>query len=222
MIQLTYLVDEICAGLEIYFTGRRSNYYDKTAFILCDDYTELTSKLFLLTDNPAWSDAMPTGGFKNYYKILKDVHDVLQTRGFAQLDQVDRIHDEMKARRKRRNDFFHSTGLLDLNVNHRTCVHAFCDLLDYGRLLFESKWDVEVSASRSLETLEIILRLEKKNLTDSSIQSRIDDILSNMLRNRQKVSKKGMHVAVYPEDLHLRLSVIHGGQELRDKLRALL
>lgn len=33
---------------------------------------------------------------------------------------------------------------------------------------------------------------------------------------------KGVHVAIHPEDLHLRLCVIHGGQEFRDKLSVLL
>jgi hypothetical protein len=36
----------------------------------------------------------------------------------------------IEARRARRNDFFHSTHLLDLNFHARDCVEAFCDLLD--------------------------------------------------------------------------------------------
>lgn len=56
MGQLTYLMDEVCAGVEIYYTGRAGGQYLKTAFILCDDYTELTSKLFLLMDDANWPD----------------------------------------------------------------------------------------------------------------------------------------------------------------------
>jgi hypothetical protein len=52
MNQLPYLLDEICAGVEIYYTGRTGGQYLKTAFILCDDYTKLAAKLFLLSHRP--------------------------------------------------------------------------------------------------------------------------------------------------------------------------
>ena len=46
----------------------------------------------------------------------------------------------MKQRRELHNDFFHSAKLLTLSVAHRDCVEAFCDLLDYGELLFQTQW----------------------------------------------------------------------------------
>ena len=39
--------------------------------------------------------------------------------------------DAMLKRHARRNDFFHSNSLLDLNENHRNGVESFCDLLEY-------------------------------------------------------------------------------------------
>lgn len=54
--KLPYLIDEICAAVEIYFTGRAGGQYLRTAFILCDNYTELIAKLFLLSDDPKWSE----------------------------------------------------------------------------------------------------------------------------------------------------------------------
>lgn len=222
MSQLTYLVDEICAGVEIYFTGRTGGQYLKTAFILCDDYTELTSKLFLLADNPSWQDKKAGGFFKNYHDIQKDVQDVFSSKRPTELARVQAMHTSMALRRKRRNDFFHSTHLLDLSVTPRNCVEAFCDLLDYGKLLFGSDWDDEVQAARNLDCLDVLLRLERKGFSDPSITPKINRVLSECPRNRANSSKKGVHVTEYPEDLHLRLSVIYGGQDIRDKLAALL
>jgi len=138
------LITEICA-LEIYYSGRTGGQYLKTALILCDDYTELTSKLFLLTDNPGWSDEKSQHKFKNYHDIQGDVQAVFKTKRAGELAQAERLHGAMKARRERRNQFFHSTHLLDLTVNRRECVEGFCDLMESGRLLFGADWDSEVS-----------------------------------------------------------------------------
>jgi hypothetical protein len=221
MSQLTYLVDEICAGVEIYFTGRTGGQYLKTAFILCDDYTELTSKLFLLTDDPAWSDNAG-GRFKNYRRVQTDVQDVFRLKRRAELPQLLALHDRMKTRREHRNNFFHSTRLLELNVSQRYCVEAFCDLLDYGKLLFETEWVDETKAARDLETLELLLRLEKKSFSSPALTITVNQILHDCPRNKSNLPKRGVHVTVHPEDLHLRLSVRDGGQDLRDKLSALL
>ena len=222
MSQLTYLMDEICAGVEIYYTGRQGGQYLKTAFILCDDYTELTSKLFLLKRNQNWSDTRPNGRFKNYHDIKNDVQAEFAT-GTAELAQVQALHTNMKSRRDRRNDFFHSTHLLDLSVTPRNCVESFLELLDYGKLLFASDWTTELRASRNLDSLEIFLRLEQKSFSDPSIMYRVNDILRDWRCNVQTLprGRKGVHVAMHPEDLHLRLCIIHGGQELRDRLAAL-
>src|SRR5438552_1470957 len=103
MSQLTYLVDEICAGIEIYFTSRTGGQYRKTAYILCDDYTELTSKLFLLTGNPNWSDTKPDGRWKTYPDIQQDVYGVFTLANRpAELTRVHTLHNNMRERRNRR------------------------------------------------------------------------------------------------------------------------
>lgn len=218
---LIYLVDEICAGVEIYYTGRTGGQYLKTSFILCDDYTELVSKLFLLTDDPAWSDHA-NGGFKSYHKVLSDVSTVLAKRMSPALPRVDELQGAMKARRKRRNDFFHSTSLLDLNVSPRICVESFCDLLEYGGMLLGADWQVATRAARNLESYEALLRLERMAFSDPSITPRVNRVLQGWPRNSSSSRKRGAHVAEYPEDLHLRLCVTCGGKELRDKLLSLL
>ncbi|MGC4031351.1 MAG: hypothetical protein QM754_06345 [Tepidisphaeraceae bacterium] len=222
MSQLRYLLEEICAGVEIYFTGRSGGQYLKTAFILCDDYTELTSKLFLLTDNPAWSDQTANGRFKNYHAIQQDVRAVFSAKRAADLPIITKLHAEMASRRSRRNDFFHSTNLLDLNVSQPRCVEALVDLLDYGLLLFPADWQQTVVESRNLETLEVLLRLEKRGFSDPSVLPRVNQLLAAWPRNLKKGERAGVHIAVHPEDLHLRLCVTCGGKGLRDKLAALL
>ena len=219
---LTYLMDELCAGVEIYYTGRTGGQYLKTAFILCDDYSELVSKLFLLTDNVQWTDKKPNNHSKNYDDVLQDVEGVVGAKMPAQLGRVKDLQAAMTNRRKRRNDFFHSTSLLDLSVTHRNCVEAFCDLLEYGEILAGVDWRTALEASRNLATLEVMLQLEKCALSDPSITPKMNQILQNWPRNIQNNKKKGAHVAEYPEDLHFRLSVTCGGKALRDKLKALM
>jgi hypothetical protein len=221
---LTYLIDEICAGLEIYYSGRTGGQYLKTAFILCDDYTELVSKLFLLEKSNNWSDSKPNGKFKNYYDVQKDVKDFFAATRATDLPKVQVLHDAMEKRRGRRNDFFHSTSLLDLNVSQRNCVDAFCDLLEYGELLFGSEWQKELTTCRDLETLQVLLLLEKRAFSDTTITPKVSTILSKWPRREKDraVYKRGTQYAEYPEDLHLRLCVIWGGPELLQKLKALL
>jgi len=259
MSELIYLMREICAGIEIYYSGRTDEQYHKTAFVLCDDYTELTSKLFLLTDNPKWSDSrsekeikkfekaqkavedainagtipnpkdveqfkkgVGKGTFKNYGEVLDDVRKVFDNKRKADLPKLDTLQNAMRTRRKRRNEFFHSTSLLDLNVGKHVCVAAFCDLLDYGELLFPKVWTQTVEATRNLETLEILLRLERKGENDLSMPLKISKILSNWPRNLSSKALKGVHLAEHPGDMHLMLSVIYGGPEFKNKLRELL
>lgn len=223
MSQLTYLVDEICAGLEIYYAGRTGGQYLKTAFILCDDYTELTSKLFLITKNSSWSDQKAKGGFKNYIDIQRDVQAVFSTSRPGDLAQVKHLHDAMATRRKRRNDFFHSTKLLDLSLSARNCIEAYCDLLEYGALIFGASWTLEVASNRNLETLEALIRLERKSLSDPSVQYKVNSILSSWPTNTtSRVAKKGCHIIEYPADMYLMLCVVYGGKDLLTKLKALL
>jgi len=242
--KLPYLIDEICAAVEIYFTGRTGEQYLKTAFILCDDYTELTAKLFLLTDNRRWSDKKPTGGwtncanptcgrtpgttcaagetFKNYHDVLDDVEDVFNRKRAADLPTVQMIHANMRARRERRNDFFHSTTLLDLGIARRGVVEALCDLFIYGELLFGIDWQRHVNSSRNLDTMRILLLIEKESFSDPTISTKAAAIFREWPRNKPNAARKGVHMVEYPEDFHLRLCVTYGSNILREKLRALL
>jgi len=219
---LTYLMDEICTGVEIYYTGRTGGQYLKTAFILCDDYSELVSKLYLLTDNAAWTDKRANGSFKKYHDIVKDVENVVRAKTPHRLPRVKELQDALKQRRKRRNDFFHSTKLLDLNVTTRNCVESFCDLLEYGEILLEADWRTALENSRNLATLEVMLQLEKLAFSDPSITAKVNKILHDWPRNTENSKKKGAHVAEYPEDLHFRLCVTCGGKDLRDKLKVMM
>lgn len=262
MSQLTYLMREICAGIEIFYSSKTGGQFWKTAFILCDNYTELASKLFLVEDNPNWSDTDDTearrfeaartavetalrGGttpssddlrrlvrgagrdrFKNYHRVLQDVHDVFVTKRSSEVPLVEDLHTRMKSRRDLRNDFFHSAKLLNLSIAQRDCVEALCDLLDYGKLLFPTTWDTALATERTLDTLEILLRLDRKCYSNPSITAKVSEVLKSCpryrLSSKKTIPKNGVQVAEYPEDLHLMLSIIDGGQELRDKLAALL
>lgn len=262
MSQLTYLMREICAGIEIFYSSKTGGQFFKTAFILCDNYTELTSKLFLIENDPKWSDmrdkeakkfekaqkaveaALNAGkppttsdierltkgagkdNFKNYHDVLKDVHDIFDAKRNAELPFLENFHQNMKARRDLRNDFFHSAKLLKLSIAQRDCVEAFCDLLDYGQLLFPVSWSTELSAERTLDTLEVLLRLDRKCYSNPSITAKVSSVLKTCpryrLSSKNTIPKNGIQVAEYPEDLHLILSIIDGGQEIRDKLAALL
>lgn len=222
MNQLPYLLDEICAGVEIYFTGRTGGQYLKTAFILCDDYTELAAKLFLLTDSRHWGDQKASGRFKNYHDVLRDVKAVFTARRVADVSALTQIHANLVARRNQRNQFFHSTHLLNLNFTSRMCVEAFCDLFSYGELLFGNHWQQHLGGARNLETLVILLKLEKKGFSDPSVWPKVDKIIREWPRNQSNAARRGVHLTVHPEDMHLRLTVIHGHKELRDKLAALL
>lgn len=220
--KLPYLIDEICAAVEIYFTGRTGEQYLKTAFILCDDYTELTAKLFLLVDDPAWSDRKANGNFKNYHDVLTDVEVVFTTKRAAELAAAQNLQGNMKTRRQRRNDFFHSTTLLDLSIARRGVVEAFCDLFAYGEMLFGADWQRHVDSSRNLDTMRILLLIEKTSFSDPTIWGKAASIFREWPRNKPNAARKGVHLTEYPEDFHLRLCVAYGSNILRDKLKALL
>ena len=264
MSQLTYLMREIGAGVEIFYSSKTTGQFIKSAFVLCDNYTELLSKLFLIEDDPTWSDtdetemkkfedaktrvdiaikssAVPNTDdlkklvkgagrdrFKNYHRVLQDVHDVFNNKRSNEVSIVDNLHTRMKERRELRNDFFHSAKLLRLSIDRNDCIEAFCDLLDYGELLFQGNWRNILSAGRTLGTLEILLRLELKSYGNPALISKVNHILENcpqyMPFDKKNISttRKGIQISKYPADLHLILSIIGGGQELRDKLAALL
>jgi hypothetical protein len=226
--KLRYLVTEVRTGAEIYYTGREVGQYLKTAFVLCDDYTELASKLFLeetVEDwSDTWTDKKGNERFKNYHAVLEDVREALKDSDDADLSAVEEIHERMGQRRKRRNDFFHSTKLLDVNITRHDCVEALCDLLDYGELLFGKDWS-DWAKIEPMGTLAVMLRIEKKGFNgDPAIVAKMNDILKGMKRNRQgKVENNGAHVTVHGEDFYVRMCALYGNSEgLKTKLSALL
>ena len=222
MSKLPYLVAEINAALEVYLSGRTGQQYNRTAFILCDDSTELASKLFLLTDSPAWSDVKANRRFKNFKEVSEEVRGVFLVKRAADHASADVLLRRIEGRRVRRNNFFHSTDLLDLTLQPRDCVEAFCDLIDYGKLLFPAVWDIEVAAAGNMETCEALIRLDRMTYGDPSVGPRVNDVLAKWPRNGPNPTTKGCEVAHHAEDMHLRLAIWNGGNGLRDKLRALL
>lgn len=230
MSKLPYLVAEINAAMEVYLSGRTGQQYNRTAFVLCDDCVELASKLFLLTDTPTWSDENAAGGYKGFRTVVREVAAVIQAKRPADHAALDPIRLRIEGRRDRRNTVFHSTTLLDLNFHARDCVEAFCDLLDYGKLLFPpnpavlgSGWEAAIAAVGNMETSETLIRLDRKTYGDPSVGPRVNDVLAKWPRSNGPDSKaKGCEVAHHADDMHLRLAIRNGGKALRDKLRTLL
>lgn len=222
MSKLPYLVAEINAALEVYLSGRTGQQYNRTAFILCDDCAELASKLFLVRDTRAWSDTKADGHFKRFKEVTAEVRAVFLAKRAGHHAAVDALLTRIEGRRDRRNEFFHSTNLLDLNFHARDCVEAFCDLLDFGKLLFPAEWDKEIAAAGNMETCEVLVRLDRQTYGDPSVGPKVNDILAKWPRNGPKPKKRGCEIAHHAEDMHLRLAIRNGGNQLRDKLRALL
>jgi len=113
---------------------------------------------------------------------------------------------------------FHSTTLLDFNFHARDCVEAFCDLLDYGKLLFPpdpailgSGWEAAIAAVGNMETCEALIRLDRKTYADPSVGPKINDVLAKWPRSNGPNSKaKGCEVAHHADDMHLRLAIRNG------------
>jgi hypothetical protein len=229
MSKLPYLVAEINAALEVYLSGRTGQQYNRAAFILCDDCAELSGKLFLLTDDPVWSDTRANGRFKTFKDVSREVRAVFLAKRTGDHFTVNALLTSIEARRDRRNEFFHSTHLLDLNFHARDCVEAFCDLLDYGKLLFPpapgtpgSGWNAAVGTAGNMETCEALVRLDRKTYNDPSVGPKVNEILAKWPRRGPNPKTKGCEVAHHAEDMHLRLAIRNGGNDLRDRLLALL
>lgn len=222
MSKLQYLVHEINAAIEIYLSGRTGQQYNRTAFILCDDGAELASKLFLINDSPSWSDTKANGHFKRFREVRAEVEAVFQQKRTGDHHAVRTMLERIEDRRGRRNQFFHSTYLLDLNFHARACIEAFVDLLDYCKLLFPADWDATVAATGNMETSEVVLRIDKKSYGDPSVVPKMNALLKRQPRLGERPVKRGCEVAHHPEDFHLRLAIRNGRKDLRDKLRALL
>jgi hypothetical protein len=221
MVNVMHLAEEICAGAEIYYTGRTGGQYFKTAFILCDDYTELASKLYLVTSNPDWSEKHQNGRWKAYRDVLADALELYTHGDSDDVSRVAELQAGMAQRRERRNGFFHSAHLLDLSLTFRACIEAYCDLFEYCGLLF-SDWDRAMASVRNLETLSVLFQLEHCALSDPSVNGRINEVIGEWSRNRASTKGTGVQESQFPEDLHLRMCVISGSAELRDRLQSVL
>lgn len=213
MTKLRSLVAEVDAALDIFMAGRSGQQFNRVAFILADDICELGSKLYLVSGNANWSDARPNGGFKSFHEVTTEVLAACP----AGQDLITRI----RARRARRNGFFHSAHLLDLNLHAHDVNDAMRDMLDYGACLFGAAWDAEISGTRNLETAAVIVRLDCASYADPRIGQEVSKIFAG-LRRSEKPTAKGCEVARHPDDHHLRLAIRNGGKDLRDKLSALL
>lgn len=225
-MSLQYLMPEIENGLEILFTGKTAGQYWKTAFVLCDNYSELTAKLFLSAKVAGWTDKKANGTFKNYHDILSDVLAAPPIASApATLAAVQALNVELKARRDQRNDFFHSANLLKLNVHFLDTLTAFCGLLDFGKQLFGADWDTATNSRPALQNLVLLVRVEHKALTaDYSVQHKLEEISRkwNRIKDKATVPKKGAYPAEFPEDVHRRMVIINGGQKLATELQRLL
>jgi hypothetical protein len=216
---LRHLAEEICVGLQIYVAGRRGPHL-KTAFVLCDDYTELATKMYLIRTDKTWKDEH-NGRFKGYRRVLDDLQSQVSQHRQGDAATIEAIHGRMKARRDRRNVFFHSTTLLDLSVTPRDTAEALVDLLDYCELLF-SDWPTTVPSVADLEALSLLVRLDAAMSRDGTLFARVSELFENLPRNRRVSKQKGTQLAVFPEDLHALLSVRWGGDSLKESLRHLL
>ena len=221
-IKLPYLVRELNAALEIYISARTGQQYNRTAFILCDDVVELANKLFLLTNNSAWSDTKANGHFKRFNDVIREVRSAFETQRAGELPVLNDLLKRIKRRRQRRNQFFHSTHLLDLNLHAKDCVEAFVDIIDYGALLFQSDWSKEVGVVANMESCEALMRLDQKSYSDPTVPDSVNAIVSKWPRTGRKPPQQGCEVTRYAEDLHLRLVIRNGEKTLRDRLQGLL
>lgn len=222
MSKLPYLVAEISAALDVYLSGRTGQQYNRTAFILCDDCAELASKLFLLTDSQAWTDIKQNGHFKRFKEVNDEVRAVFQQKRPDDRRTLEALLLRIERRRERRNQFFHSTHLLDLTLHPRDCVDTFCDLLDYGVLLFPGAWEIEVAGTGNMQTCEALIRLDRMTYNDPGLGAKLNNLLAKWPRSGPNPCRKGCQVTHHAEDMHLRLAIRNGGSQLRDKLRALL
>jgi hypothetical protein len=215
MTKLRHLVAEVDAALDIYLAGRTGQQFNKVAYILADDCCELASKLYLITQDPAWSDATGNNRFKSFKAVTAEVR--ASCPGAADLTR------RIEGRRERRNGFFHSAHLLDLTLQSHDVKEALRDVIDYGSLLFGDAWNEEVSGTRNFETAEVLLRLDCLSYADPALPLRIASVFANLPRTVQATPKeRGCEVAKHPDDHHLRLAVRNGGKQLRDRLQALL
>lgn len=213
--RLPYFADELCTGFEVFYSGRTGGQSLRVAFVLCDDFTELAAKLFLISNDPSWRDTTANRRFKNYHQVLDDLVAAEAAAG--------PLAARMKDRRTVRNKFFHSADLLNVNVTERMCIDSYCDLVELCVLLFANDWAVAVSGARNLETYIVLTHVVKKCLSQPHVNSQLSDIVQKWPRNPTTARRRhGVQIAGHPDDIHLRLCILNGGKDFRDSLASLL
>ena len=134
------------------------------------------------------------------------------------------LQNGMKQRREQRNGFFHSAHLLGMSVSQSGVTDAFCDLFEYGQLLFGNDWITAIAGVRNLDVYQLLFRVEKKALTDQTLRPRLSSILADWPVNlpNKKRGNKGVHIVEHTDDLHLKLCVVWGAANLKVRLKDLL
>lgn len=213
--KLRHLVGEVEAAFDIHLAGRSTEQFNRTVFILVDDAVELAAKLYLIERDPDWSERRSNGRFKNFGNVIEEVRAAIDD------EKVTTLLVRAEGRRRRRNEFFHSTHLLDLTIPSQEINLALVDLFDLGSALFPD-WGAEVEAAGNLETADVLVRLDCRARSDPSLTPRVMAIFAGHRRASGKARARGCEVVFHPEDHHLRLAVRNGGKVLRDTLRGLL
>jgi hypothetical protein len=226
--RLPFLAEDISNVLEMYFSVWPSHRYHKTVFILCDDYTEIMTKLFLLTCNPDWSEVRGSDNdgrplFKGFHKVLEETKDAFAKSQPSNVQRLEALHSRVRGRREIRNQFFHSANLLEMTLAPRKCVDGLLDLLEYGRLLFGDKWEELVTERRVMEVYKTLLRIERWSFSEPKILDKLNSILSDWPGRKTygPLAEKGVQYVQHGEDLYLRLCVDWGGADILDELMGL-
>ena len=84
------MIEDINAGAEAFFSSHADAPNYKMAFILCDDYTELATKLYLKNTNPNWSDSHDKEA-KKFMEAQKRVADAVKTKKKPSLKDIEII-----------------------------------------------------------------------------------------------------------------------------------
>jgi len=216
-LRLPQLMEEVTNVLETYYSVWPGNKYHKMVFILCDDCTELVSKLYMLTQNPDWSDEQAPRKYKGYHEVLKEVEgSYAKTVSEKELTELKQLHERMRNKHQLRNQFFHSTNVLQLTLEPRSCADGLLDLMYYGSLLFGAEWGRIVEKRRVMRVYEVLLRIEHASFEEPKYL----DVLKDLLRRwtRKGFETAGVQQVQYGEDLYLRLCVEWGGTDFLDEV----
>jgi len=217
MARLDDLLEEISNAAGIYLTDPRSNL--KPFFLLLDDYVELASKLYLLTNIPKWKDTDNSNHFKNFHTVTSEVQAHINQQHPAHAQRVRELCEEFSDRRRQRNGFFHSADLLALNTSERACLQAFDELVEYVEIIFGTECRRRIAANQRVAVLFALVRAKRKALFDGAIEKALRDIFCDFPINQPKPSKKGMQVVEFPTPLHERACLWHNATTIYQRLR---